>query len=79
MLVVSLLLVGAMALLLVLPGCGGDSGKAKEYMKKADDIIDGMEAKTEKFLSGLQDLFTKWSEGAITTNAQLKSETEGVT
>ena len=75
---VALVLVGAMALLLVLPGCGGDKGKAKEYMKNTEDMIDGMESKTEKFLSDLQGLFAKWSEGAITTVAQLKSETEGV-
>ncbi len=56
LLVISLLLVGTMALFLLLPGCGGDKGKAKEYMEKGDETIEGLESTSATLESDIDEL-----------------------
>jgi len=61
-----------MLVLALLPGCGGDTGKARDYTQKGDKIILGMQTETYKLNKTLQRILTDLSSGKITVSAQAK-------
>lgn len=70
---VSLVLVASLGL--ALTGCGGDTGKAKEYIKNADAIIEEVEKNSGDMEEQFQVIGTELSSGDI-TSAQAKKLAE---
>lgn len=73
LLVAILLIAGSLAFL---PGCGGDTAKAQEYMKAGDDILSEVQTESESLGEQITDIGNDLSSGAITTTAELEERAE---
>lgn len=79
-LVVALALGLVLAMVVSLTGCGGDESKAKEYVQKGDQIIDGIESETEELAGQLETIFTELASGEVSSSAtvdKMVSDLEG--
>lgn len=68
-----LLIVGSLSLL---PGCGNDSGKAKEYMESGDDIVSKLQANSEELATQMTEIGNDLSNGTMTSSSQLEEKAE---
>ena len=70
----------AIAMVVALPGCGGDTGRAKEYINNANKIIEDIEADSDEIQKEQFDtIFTELAGGEVTSSAKAEELADGLT
>lgn len=76
--VITVALCLAIAMVVALPGCGGDTGKAKEYVNNAGEIIEDIQAETAEMEEQFNTIFTELSAGEVTSSAKAEELADGL-
>ncbi|MBU4241524.1 MAG: hypothetical protein L6427_09795 [Actinomycetia bacterium] len=69
----------AIAMVVALPGCGGDTGKAKEYINNAYKLIEDIEANSDEMEEQFDTIFTELAGGEVTSSAKAEELADGLT
>ena len=77
-LVVAVALVLVVSLGLALTGCGGDTGKAKEYINNAGVIIEEVEGESSEMEAQIETIFTELESGEVNSSARADELAKGL-
>lgn len=77
-LVVAVALVLVVSLGIALTGCGGDTGKAKEYIDNAEVIIEEVGENSSEMETHIDTIFTELAGGEVTSSARADELAKGL-
>ncbi|OFW59312.1 MAG: hypothetical protein A2V52_06675 [Actinobacteria bacterium RBG_19FT_COMBO_54_7] len=75
---IAILIAAAFILTLMPAGCGGDKGKAREYMNKGDAIISDLNTRYVEIGSRVDTLVSEYSQGINTETIGVKDELDEI-